>query len=182
MPKIPECDRCQFYSHNHHLICFPHPSGPNGDICLDFRPDPEYLEGLQRHGSDEPFSNPCGLHPNEELWEPEGASYYAGELIVQPRQRWTREEQLQRLDTHPMFTGRCPQCGAEGSVAKTSGRLGQVVFILNIACPNNCLHEPKAPIQVASFPIGHHPAVCQVVLAVPPQLPQLVRNDAGTGS
>lgn len=111
MPKIPEGDRCQFYSHNHHLICFPHPSGSNGDICLDFRPDPEYSEGLQRHDSDEPFSNPCGLHPNEELWEPEGASYYAGELVVQPRQRWTREEQLQLLDTHPMFTGCCPACG-----------------------------------------------------------------------
>ena len=51
--------------------------------------------------------------PTGELWEPEGASYYAGELIVQLRQRWTREEQLQLLDTHPMFTGRCPQCGSE---------------------------------------------------------------------
>ena len=37
-------------------------------------------------------------------------SFYNGEEIIQPRQRWTREEQLELLDTHPMFTGRCPQC------------------------------------------------------------------------
>ena len=123
MPKIPSCDRCLYYSHNCHLICVPHPSGPDGDICLDFRLDPEYscqrfedFLGLQpRRGedSDEPFHNPCGTNSNEQLWEPAGASYYAGELIVQPRQRWTREEQLELLDSHPMFTGRCPQCGSE---------------------------------------------------------------------
>lgn len=119
MPKIPECDRCLFYAHNYHLICVPHPAGPDGDNCMDFTPDPEYSHwrfkdflGLQRR-DDEPFSNPFGLHSNEELWEPAGASYYAGELIVQPRQRWTREEQLQLLDTHPLFTGCCPQCGVE---------------------------------------------------------------------
>ena len=38
---------------------------------------------------------------------------YNGELIVQPRQRWSREQQLELLDTYPMFTGRCPQCGNE---------------------------------------------------------------------
>lgn len=124
MPKIPECDRCQFYSHTCHLICVPHPSGPDGNTCMDFSPDPEYshlshfkdfIDLQQRRGldSNEPFHNPCGTSQHEQLWEPEGASYYAGELIVQPRQRWTREEQLQLLNTHPMFTGRCPQCGSE---------------------------------------------------------------------
>jgi hypothetical protein len=44
------------------------------------------------------------------LWEPEGATYYNGELILQPQQRWTPEQQLELLDTHPLFTGRCPQC------------------------------------------------------------------------
>lgn len=124
MPKISECDRCLFYAHDNHLVCIPQPTGPSGDTCLDFRPDPEYSHvtrfkdflGLQqRRGSDsdEPFHNPCGTDHTEQLWEPAGASYYAGELIVQPRQRWTQQEQLQLLDTHPMFTGRCPQCGAE---------------------------------------------------------------------
>ena len=48
--------------------------------------------------------------PREELWEPEGTSYYNGELILQPRQGWTLEQQLELLDTHPLFTGQCPQC------------------------------------------------------------------------
>jgi hypothetical protein len=61
-------------------------------------------------GSDKLFSNPYNLEPNEELWQPEGASYYNGELIVQPRfTRWTPQEQLELLDTHPLFTDRCPQ-------------------------------------------------------------------------
>ncbi|WP_225225970.1 hypothetical protein [Komarekiella delphini-convector] len=50
---------------------------------------------------------------SQEQWEPEGASYYNRELIVQPQQRWTREEQLELIDWHPMFTGKCPQCGYE---------------------------------------------------------------------
>lgn len=32
--------------------------------------------------------------------------YYSGELVLQPQQWGTREEQLELLDTHPMFTGR----------------------------------------------------------------------------
>jgi len=48
--------------------------------------------------------------PPEELWEPEGASYYNGELILQPRQWWTLEQQLELLDTHPLFIGQCPRC------------------------------------------------------------------------
>ncbi|BDI20597.1 hypothetical protein ANSO36C_63990 (plasmid) [Nostoc cf. commune SO-36] len=58
------------------------------------------------------------LDPNAEpaeLWELEEASYYNyynGELILQPQQRWTRQQKLELLDWHPMFTGKCPQCGA----------------------------------------------------------------------
>jgi len=37
--------------------------------------------------------------------EPEGASYYA-EADRATKARWTQQEQLQLLDTHPMFTGR----------------------------------------------------------------------------
>lgn len=91
MSKIPECDRCLLYAHNPHLICAVHPMGVSGDLCLDFR-----------------------LNPNaepEELWEPKGASYYNGELILQPRRRLTPEQQLELLDSHPLFTGTCPRCG-----------------------------------------------------------------------
>ena len=91
MPKIPDCNHCQFFAHNPHLVCSIHPSGPSGNSCLDFREDPNA----------EP----------EELWEPEGATYYNGELILQPPQRWTREQQLWLIDNHPLFTGKCPSCG-----------------------------------------------------------------------
>ena len=90
MPKLPECDRCILYARDPHLVCAVHPTGPNTNTCIDFREDPNA----------EPV----------ELWEPEGASYYNGELILQPPQRWTLEQQLELLDTHPLFTGRCPQC------------------------------------------------------------------------
>jgi len=74
---------------------------------------------LLRFGIAEPYVNPFDLEPDEELWEPEGAryidgeliierSFYNGEEIVQPRQRWTKAEQLELLDTHPLFTGNCP--------------------------------------------------------------------------
>ncbi|MEP0858855.1 hypothetical protein [Trichocoleus sp. DQ-U1] len=99
MPKIPECDRCLLYSHDPHLVCAIHPGGIESDRCLDFRENPNA----------EP----------EELWQPEGATYYNGELILQPKQRWTPEEQLEMLDYHPMFTGRCPQCEMPFDMKKT---------------------------------------------------------------
>jgi hypothetical protein len=94
MPKIVDCNRCRFHTHSAHLICAVFPSGPDEDICAYFSLDP-----------DAPAPEP------EELWEPEGASYYNGELILQPKQRLTRGEQLELLDTHPVFTGLCPECG-----------------------------------------------------------------------
>ena len=63
-----------------------------------------------------------------------------------------------------------------GCVAKTSGSLVDVVFVLTIARPTHRVHEPKAPIQVASLPIMHHSAVCPVVSALPAQLPQQYRK------
>jgi hypothetical protein len=119
MPKIPQCDRCLLCAHEPYLVCAVHPTGPTSNTCLDFRPDSKLegrrfvdflgLESQQRNN--DPFNNPLKLELDEELWEPEGASYYAGELILQPKQRWTKEEQLDLLDTHPMFTGCCPECG-----------------------------------------------------------------------
>jgi hypothetical protein len=90
MAKIPECNRCLLYAHNPHLICAVHPMGVEGEICPDFQLDPDA--------------------PTKELWEPVGASYYNGELILQPETRLTQAEQLRLLDWHPVFTGRCPEC------------------------------------------------------------------------
>ncbi|MFB2771627.1 hypothetical protein ACE1AT_20400 [Pelatocladus sp. BLCC-F211] len=116
MPKIKMCDRCLFYSHDPHVVCAVHPTGPANDTCLDFRPDPE-LEGKQ-------FVDFLGIgESDEEQWEPQGARYindelviervtYNGEEIIQPPQRWSREQQLYLLDNHPLFTGKCPACGA----------------------------------------------------------------------
>lgn len=121
MVKLPQCDRCLLCAHEPLIVCAVHPSGPTGDTCLDFRPNPQLEDnrfvdflGLEAQQQDnEPFSNPFDLEPDEVLWEPEGASYYAGELILQPQQRWTQEEQLALLDTHPMFTGKCPACSQQ---------------------------------------------------------------------
>ncbi|KJH70277.1 hypothetical protein [Aliterella atlantica] len=122
MHKIPDCDRCLMCAHDPSLVCAVHPYGPSSDNCLDFRADPDLENirfqdflGLQRQPSentnaDEPYSNPYSLDPDEEQWEPDGASYYNGELIRQPSQQRTREEQLWLLDNHPLFTSVCPQC------------------------------------------------------------------------
>ncbi len=90
MRKISECARCRFNFHNPYLVCHDYPAGPPGDNCLHFAPDPDAFP--------------------EEVWSPQSASYYNGELILQPRQRLTREEQLELLSTHPLFTGKCPRC------------------------------------------------------------------------
>ncbi|BAY72863.1 hypothetical protein NIES23_56910 (plasmid) [Trichormus variabilis NIES-23] len=50
------------YSHDPHLVCAVHPSGVEGNICIDFRPNTNTQA--------------------EELWQPEGATYYNGELIL----------------------------------------------------------------------------------------------------
>ena len=74
----------------------------------------DFLGLLEQIESDrncnESFNNPFAPNPGEEQWEPEGATYYNGELILQPKQK-TSEEQLWLLGNHPLFTGICPQCG-----------------------------------------------------------------------
>ena len=102
MTKLPECDRCLFYSGNFYLTCAVVPGGPDGKECPHFAPDPDI--------------------ETEELWEPQGARYTNNELIIdrtyyngeqtrQLPQHWTPEEQLEPHDSHPMFSGFCPQCG-----------------------------------------------------------------------
>jgi hypothetical protein len=61
MVKVPECDRCQLYAHNPHLICTVHPTEVDSEKYPDFQADPN-----------------AAL---EKLCEPVGASYYNRELI-----------------------------------------------------------------------------------------------------
>lgn len=122
MPKIINCESCLYYAHNSHLVCAVHPEGQNSNSCPDFQANPnleprkivDFLGLLQQIESDrncnEPSGNPFAPNPNEEQWEPEGVSYYNGELILQPKQQRTSEEQLWLLGNHPLFTSVCPEC------------------------------------------------------------------------
>lgn len=38
--KHAQCDRCQFYSRDPHLLCAVHPHGPSAEHCPDFELDP----------------------------------------------------------------------------------------------------------------------------------------------
>jgi hypothetical protein len=102
MNKLPECSRCQLNAKSSYIICAVHPEGVNGNSCIDFREDPNAETDV--------------------LWEPVSANYIDGELVIersyyngeeisQPQQRLTREEQWEILNTHPLFTGHCPDCG-----------------------------------------------------------------------
>lgn len=85
------CGLCRNYAASAYLVCAIHPVGPPVEPCPDY--DPWTVE----------------------QWEPEGAAYYNGELILQPPAR-SQAEQLAILDSHPLFTGTCPHCGYEFDV------------------------------------------------------------------
>jgi hypothetical protein len=94
MPKIPQCDRCLLYAHNPHLVCAVHPKGVDGNTCKDFEADP-YTEA-------------------EELWQPQGARYIGGELVLEHNHLLVDGIEIIYLDLtswHPMHTGKCPRCG-----------------------------------------------------------------------
>jgi hypothetical protein len=82
-----DCDRCLLNARSPYLVCAIHPKGVSNK-CPDFRPDPKLAE--------------------EELWSPEGYYWYDGDLIPHYPSRLTNEEKLEILDTHPFFTGICP--------------------------------------------------------------------------
>jgi hypothetical protein len=42
--KIPECDRCRYFSHQLYFICAVHPEGVEGDDCPDFQPEPNVID------------------------------------------------------------------------------------------------------------------------------------------
>lgn len=94
MSKIPDCDHCQFYSRNPHLVCAVHPMGVDSDTCKDFEADP-YAEA-------------------EELWQPQGARYIGAELVLERSHLLIDGIEIIHLDLtswHPMHTGKCPRCG-----------------------------------------------------------------------
>jgi hypothetical protein len=99
MSKIPDCGseallqavRCLLYSQQLYFVCPVHPEGVE-DECPDFRPDPEIDE------------------EEEEYWSPTGYFWYGDNLIPNRLCRYTKEEQEKILDTHPLFTGLCPNC------------------------------------------------------------------------
>lgn len=90
MPKIPECNRCQYFSQSLYLVCGINPSGPAGETCDDFEATVQAAAAPKRH--------------------PLGGGYYLGDWIPQPFPTLTAAEQLSLLDWHPQFTGRCPNC------------------------------------------------------------------------
>jgi hypothetical protein len=81
MSKTDECDRCQRFSgylSAEFLVCAIHPLGPAQSPCPDF---------AQAVGQ----------------WEPLGAAYYDGELVLQPEHYLTTEERWNILNTHLLF-------------------------------------------------------------------------------
>jgi hypothetical protein len=91
--RLPECDRCQMFSHSEYLVCAIHPEGYKGMSCPDFAQIPGFIE-------DSP-------------WAPIGYTYYGGELVSNSQPHLSREDQLWMLEHHPLFTGKCPLCQSE---------------------------------------------------------------------
>gem|GEM_PF-1800115 len=56
--------------------------------------------------------NPMSQSPNDPqpIDSPQSCVLYNGEWIAAPHRRLTQAEQMQLLDWHPIFSGRCPHC------------------------------------------------------------------------
>ncbi|MEG3440037.1 hypothetical protein V0288_23110 [Pannus brasiliensis CCIBt3594] len=93
MSKIPDCDRCLLFSQQLYYVCAVHPEGVEGDECPDFRPDPEIDE-----------------EEEEKPWSPAGHFWYGDNLLPDRLWRPSKEEQEKIIETHPLFTGLCPNC------------------------------------------------------------------------
>jgi len=76
VPKILQCDCCNYNAQSPYLVCAVHPSGVDDDYCPDFE--------------------------SSELWELENPENY-------------KDQHLEDLFWHPIFTGRCPLCNSEFS-------------------------------------------------------------------
>ena len=87
----PECERCDYFSGcltESYLVCAVHPTGPAQDACPDFT---EVIEA----------------------WEALGGTYENGELIKDWAGYLSTVERSEVLESHPYFTGVCPQCSAK---------------------------------------------------------------------
>lgn len=87
----PECQRCQLFSgflEDEYPVCGIYPLGPAEIPCPDFA---EITEDCV----------------------PVGGAYYNGEFILDSPAYLTTAERLELVETHPLFTGKCPNCGAQ---------------------------------------------------------------------
>jgi hypothetical protein len=78
------------------VVCAVHPDGVDGDRCPDFLLDPEF----------------------KELWSPIGFTFIDDQLYRMPivydvdfEPTLERSQQWEILNSHPFFTGVCPNCG-----------------------------------------------------------------------
>lgn len=95
--KISDCDSCQFYANNPHIVCAIHPSGIDDSYCIDYRPKPS--------------------QKLKEFWQPVGWQFTDdGDILrrltypVGNNPRPNLEQSWEILRTHPMFTEHCPNC------------------------------------------------------------------------
>lgn len=95
MPKIKACDRCHFFLHSPYLVCGINPSGPEGEICEDFK------------ALEQPFLGKIAEVEAEN--QPLGGGY-SGDWVPQPFPAIATDRQFALLDWYSQFTGRCPKC------------------------------------------------------------------------
>jgi hypothetical protein len=82
------CQSCQLFSGflgDEYPVCGIFPLGPKEIPCPDFA---EVAEECV----------------------PVGGAYYNGVLVLDTPAYLTTEERLELIDTHPLFTGKCPKC------------------------------------------------------------------------
>ncbi len=93
---LPKCSQCQYYAQSEYLVCSLYPIGVDTEDCPDFKAK-------------------C----QEEIWEPPGVTYMGEEIVITGVLSY--QQKLDLLDTHPIFTGRCPEC--ESPIPYTSDRV-----------------------------------------------------------
>ena len=76
MPKISDCDRCQYFANSPYMVCGVNPCSPRGDACEDFAASAKDLEA------------------KAEARLPIGGGYCAGDWIPQPFPALTTVDQL----------------------------------------------------------------------------------------
>jgi ketosteroid isomerase-like protein len=70
----------------------------------------------------------------------------------------------------------------EGLCCKNWAGLVKIAFVSTTLSHRHPIHEPQAPVQMASLPIRHHPVMCPVVSPLPALVPQSGGDDVGEGT